>query len=225
MSHIHFIERLHALGWGNAAKILYLHVSGAVFDWRNGTNTRRRVSLGELDIPFATKFRGVHYDPSPVFPLQRVLCEIGIVPADVFVDFGSGKGLSLLVASRFPFRRIVGVEFSRELCCIARENVKRYTANHGQLPPIEIREVDAAEVCVEADWSVLYFFNPFDAHVMQRVLFNTEQSYRAHPRRICLLYYHPVWREVIDQCRFLRLERTFHIMGREILLYETSERG
>lgn len=222
---MHLKERLHALGWCNAAKILLLHAESVMFDWRNGTNTMRRVALGELDIPFGTKIRGINYDPSPVFPLRKALCEIGIAPDDVFVDFGSGKGRSLLVATRFPFRRIVGVEFSGELCGIAAENVRRYKANHSRVPPTEILEADAAEVCVEADWSVLYFFNPFDAHVMQRVLGNAEQSYRAHPRRIRLLYYHPVCRDVIDQCGFLRLERTFHIMGREILFYQTADRG
>jgi SAM-dependent methyltransferase len=214
--------RLHALGWFNVAKILLLHAEGALFDWRNGTDTFGRVSLKELEVPFQTKIRGTKYDPSPLSPLRKVFSEVGILPGDVFVDFGSGKGRALLVASQFCFRRIIGVEFSRELCAIARENVSRYAARHPRLPPIEVIEADASEVPIEPDASVLYFFNPFDAQVMRQVLSNVEQSFRAHPRLIRVMYYHPACRDVIEQGSFLRLQRTFHIMGREILLYHSK---
>ena len=39
----------------------------------------------------------------------------------VFIDFGSGKGRCLLLATEWPFRRIVGVELSAELNHVARE--------------------------------------------------------------------------------------------------------
>ena len=43
-----------------------------------------------------------------------------------FIDFGSGKGRVLLVASHYPFRQVIGVEFSPELHEIAQENIRRY---------------------------------------------------------------------------------------------------
>src|SRR6516225_8353137 len=45
--------------------------------------------------------------------------------AFTFVDIGCGKGRALMVASAFPFRRLVGVEISPELCEIARANTAR----------------------------------------------------------------------------------------------------
>ncbi len=47
----------------------------------------------------------------------------------VFVDFGFGKGTALLLATEFPFKRIIGVEFSPELHRIAEENIKRFPKN------------------------------------------------------------------------------------------------
>lgn len=41
-----------------------------------------------------------------------------------FVDLGAGKGRAMLLASELPFRRIVGVEFSPELCDVARRNLR-----------------------------------------------------------------------------------------------------
>src|ERR1700760_2411871 len=43
-----------------------------------------------------------------------------------FVDIGSGKGRALLLATDYPFRKIVGIELSPELDRIARANVARF---------------------------------------------------------------------------------------------------
>jgi glycosyltransferase involved in cell wall biosynthesis/GNAT superfamily N-acetyltransferase len=215
-------QRIREVGWRGAAGILLLHAESIFFDWRNGTASKGRVSLSELDIPFQSKAHGTKHDPSPVFPLRKVLRQMPIRGDDVFVDLGSGKGRSLLVAAGFPFRRVVGVEFSEELCRIAGENLRRYSAKNPGVPPFEIRNADAAEVCVEADWSVFYLFNPFDAVVLHQVLCNVERSYRANPRKIRLLYNHPVCREVVESYGFLQLQQAFHILGREILFYQTA---
>ena len=47
----------------------------------------------------------------------------------VFVDLGSGKGRILLLASRYPFRGVVGVEFAHELNEVAERNIA-LSANH-----------------------------------------------------------------------------------------------
>src|ERR1017187_10137955 len=44
----------------------------------------------------------------------------------VFIDLGSGKGRTLLMASDYPFRRIVGVELLPALHRAAQENLSRY---------------------------------------------------------------------------------------------------
>jgi hypothetical protein len=41
-----------------------------------------------------------------------------------FIDYGSGRGRLLLAADRFPFKEIVGVEFSRPLHEEACENIR-----------------------------------------------------------------------------------------------------
>ena len=45
---------------------------------------------------------------------------------DVFLDLGAGKGRMLLAASRYPFRRVIGVELSDRLAAIARSNVAAF---------------------------------------------------------------------------------------------------
>jgi hypothetical protein len=62
-----------------------------------------------------------------------------------FVDMGSGKGRALLLASRFPFRQIVGVEIAPELSETAAANIQRFSAFWQRCREIESRTGDAAE--------------------------------------------------------------------------------
>jgi len=43
-----------------------------------------------------------------------------------FVDYGSGRGRLILTAARFPFREVIGVEFSRPLHEEACANIRSY---------------------------------------------------------------------------------------------------
>jgi len=51
-----------------------------------------------------------------------------------FVDLGSGKGRVLLMASHYPFKRIIGVEFIPELHQVAQENIRKYTEQRTESP-------------------------------------------------------------------------------------------
>ena len=53
-----------------------------------------------------------------------------------FIDLGSGKGRVLLMASDYPFKKIIGVEFMPELHRAAQENITGYSnggSNAGKL--------------------------------------------------------------------------------------------
>ena len=51
-----------------------------------------------------------------------------------FIDLGSGKGRAVLLASLYPFRRLIGVEFSPELTEVARLNVQAVSSCRAALP-------------------------------------------------------------------------------------------
>ena len=44
---------------------------------------------------------------------------------DVFVDYGAGKGRTVVLASTYQFKRVIGVELAPELAAIAEENLFR----------------------------------------------------------------------------------------------------
>lgn len=96
------------------------------FDKSHGTDTAGRIELADLKtVPTDTKGFCYHYVPYSRHSFAKA---IGKLPTDrsryTFVDYGCGKGQALLLAAEHGFRKIVGVEFSPELCDAARQNAK-----------------------------------------------------------------------------------------------------
>jgi SAM-dependent methyltransferase len=105
----------------------------------------------------------------------------------VFVDFGSGKGRALLLATDYPFKRIVGVEFAAGLCALAAKNVERFRSTTHRAEAIDIVCNDARAYELPDDKLVLYFYNPFEENIAQVVFSRISKSLEAHPRRIYLV--------------------------------------
>lgn len=125
-------------------------------------------------------------------------------PDYVFIDFGSGKGRCLLLASEWPFRRVLGVEFTPELHAIARENLRRFRGESRRCTDVASVCADAAAFPLPPEPAVYYFFNPFRRDVMAAVLRNLKQSLAECPRDMVCIYHHPVERELWDRLGCLR---------------------
>lgn len=115
-----------------------------------------------------------------------------------FIDFGSGKGRAILLATEFPFKRIIGVEFSDELHQIAKKNIECFSSeiDKSRLEPVCL---DAIEFLLPKDRLVCYFFNPFDATIMAQVLSNIGKSLLENPREIFIVYANPIEGHLLDQ--------------------------
>ena len=96
------------------------------YDWE------KRVNTTSGTVGWRARLLGVFHSPyQPTEPeLFREM--MGALPIELerftFVDIGSGKGRTLLMASEFPFKRIVGVELMEELHRAAEENLRAYGA-------------------------------------------------------------------------------------------------
>jgi len=105
-----------------------------------------------------------------------------------FVDIGAGKGRGVLVASQYRFRKVLGVELNPQLAGIARANVDRWTRAHASDPSadpiaaIEIVEQDALEFELPATPTVIFFFHPFEAPVLEQFLERIHAQLAPRPR-------------------------------------------
>src|SRR5262249_7678646 len=86
----------------------------------------------------------------------------------------------------YPFRRIVGVEFSHELVAVAKRNVTRWLQKERACSDIVLVCCDATEFELPSGPLVLYFYHPFRAPVMRAMLDKIHQSLRDSPRPVLL---------------------------------------
>jgi len=159
-----------------------------VFDRRYGVHTSGRVELAELGLA----------DPERVFyiatnwrTLRRTLQRYEITPDDVFIDLGSGMGRMVLEASRFPFKRVIGVELASELHSIAQENVRR-SRRSARCAEIELVNSDILDYAFPDDVTFIYMFNPFQGTIFRDAIDNVIRSLDRNPRTVQLIYRVPV---------------------------------
>jgi SAM-dependent methyltransferase len=144
---------------------------GAAFDRRYGTDTQTHVAVEALGIDAALARHAVHYEPSALPKIERAMRQLPIRHDSYsFIDIGAGKGLAALVASRYPFRRVIGVEASSALCGIARRNLALYERHGHMRAPVEFLNLDALEYRFPDEPLVVYLYNPFDEHLLARLI-------------------------------------------------------
>jgi SAM-dependent methyltransferase len=121
-----------------------------------------------------------------------------------FVDLGSGKGRTLLMASDHPFRRIVGVELIPALHQIAEENVRLYKSESQKCFALETICADATTFPFPEGPLVVFLFNPFGEAGMRQAVANLEQSLSARPRPVYVLYHNPLLEHTLSESGALR---------------------
>ncbi len=105
-----------------------------------------------------------------------------------FIDLGSGKGRALLMASDYPFKWIIGVEFMPGLHRAAQKNISGFTSDRQQCRQIETVCADARDFQFPSGPLVVYLFNPFSESTFARVLENLRQSIEQAPRPVYVAY-------------------------------------
>jgi SAM-dependent methyltransferase len=188
------------------------------FDERFGVDTAGCIHQTELNVKNPNQAHAVAYGGSDPKLFSDAFKALALdYHRYVFVDFGSGKGRALLMATAYPFKRIVGVEFSEELHRIAQENIARFNAGAMKCADVKSVCMDAVAYQLPDDCLVCYFCNPFDATIMAQVVDNIRKSYLQSPRDIFIVYYNPREGHLLDQsdcfrhfetCANIRIWRT-----------------
>jgi SAM-dependent methyltransferase len=158
------------------------------WDFRHRIDTCGTTQLRDLDIEEGSGELGFEYAPSPVSMIMSSLRRLPRTEGLTFVDFGSGKGRVLFVAAEFPFRRIIGIEFARQLHETALKNLASYTNPRQKCFEITPMLGDALNFAIPNESCVLYFYTPFKALLLEKILANVAASYAEHPRPVYVVY-------------------------------------
>ena len=195
------------------------------FDWKFGISTAGEIPSEGLDSPSADYH---HSAPSYYGSVHKSLDALPLrAGCDVLVDFGSGKGRVLVVAARYPFRKIIGVECAGQLTDVAWQNITR-ARRWMQCQDIDIVTTNAAGYDIPDAATVLYFQNPFSGDVVDAVLTRIKASLARAPRTISLISYShdPAYRfeQQIRACDWLRLVTEVRLQrGTRAWIYANTE--
>jgi SAM-dependent methyltransferase len=167
------------------------------YDWEHRVNT---TSGG---VGWRERLLGVFH--SPYQPTDAVLFRemMASLPIDfnqfTFADLGSGKGRTLLMASEYPFRKIVGVEILPELDRGAQENIRTFKSPAQRCMQIESICADAREFVLPEEPLVLYLFNPLPEAALRQVIRRLEQPARP----LWIVYHNPLLDGVLAETGWL----------------------
>jgi hypothetical protein len=211
-------ESVRYFGWLGYLREMTIATGSALLEL---LPSRRRAAFGDLDydwehsvdttrsnVGFRTQFVA-EVTARPYFATEPWLFEqiMQAIPVDfskcTFIDLGSGKGRALLMASDFPFARILGVEFMPDLHRVAQKNIASYSSDRQRCTQIEAVCMDAREFQFPEAPLVVYLFNPFSEPTFARVLENLRQSIEPSPRDVYIAYRFTEFDRVLAQADWL----------------------
>jgi hypothetical protein len=146
------------------------------------------------------------YVPTRWRSLRATFRHWPITADDVLLDYGSGKGRTVVwAAANYRFRRIIGIELDEQLLLHAEANLARWNGRR-LCDEVDLLQADATEYEVPDDVTVIFFGNPFVGAVFEKVIGKVQESLDRNPRELAVLYYHPRMHETLINAGF-SLER------------------
>jgi tetratricopeptide (TPR) repeat protein len=175
------------------------------FDRKNNIDTAGIVYQTDLRMNNKNQLHAVYYQGSDSLLFNNALSSLKINFSDyTFIDFGSGKGKALFLAASYPFKKIIGIEFSDVLSAVAQENIRRFKRDN-----IESLCMDAVAYKIPEESIVCYFYDPFDEYIMTKIIDNLRKTYHSCKKKILIVYYIARFSNLFDAEPWL--ERENHI--------------
>lgn len=173
------------------------------FDRRHGTKTSGIIPLGALDLSGQGAAHATMYEP--VSPACFAVM-MQVVPNELadfrFIDYGSGRGRALLLASHYPFKEIIGIELSQRLHRDAAVNLQKYCPPERVCFNTRLLLQDVAQFVPPPGPIVAHFFNPFDRELMAIALRRLEEVQRSQRSPVYILYGYPEQEDLLSSSAF-----------------------
>ena len=205
------IRKLRKIGENNRQN-KKMHVDTDSFDRIYGMDTSGHISAHRLDNKDSENWTlGNEYGPTPALWLDSIFESLGSIFESLemdfsnynFVDLGSGKGRVLLMAARFPFRNIIGVEYAADLHLAAINNLKMIEKVAPKCKNITALHMDILDFEIPEEATVIYFWNSFQELLVHKLIDKIEQSLRRKFRDIFIIYVVPHHSDIFDEINWL----------------------
>lgn len=160
------------------------------FDKRHNVETAREENLGEMCVSPRAVARGNSvYRVTWGWLIENALACLDIDPQHfIFIDYGSGKGKAMLMASRHSFKTIIGLEYAKRLHEIATENCRTYRSVDQECRSLQPILVDVLNYSPPPGPIICFMCNPFDKTTLRAVFKSWRMRYQSGEREIRILY-------------------------------------
>lgn len=154
-------------------------------------NTTAPAELLDLTIQNGDISKSSRYEAVNFFILESLLQKMrSLDNIQSFSDLGCGKGRALVVAAHFGFTNLKGIDFAKEVCEEARNNMQQVKQIFPDIN-FEIICGNVTDYSVDPPESVFFMFNPFNEEIIENFLEKVEVSLKDYPRTIYFLYASP----------------------------------
>ncbi len=162
-----------------------------------GVDELKKLKKKGIDISHATIYMPVSYKL-----LEEIFKQLNIEKRNHLLDMGCGKGRALCVAAHKGFKQVTGIDFSKELCDKAKENLIH---TKQKIPALHYKVInnDAFYFEIPDEVDCIFFFNPFDEIIMSGVIENIMTSLEKRPRKISIIYVNPLHKEQFSSIGFI----------------------
>ena len=126
--------------------------------------------------------------------LKKMINYLKLSKEDIFIDLGCGAGRPLFVVGTQWLKKVIGIEIRKELVDIAKKNLRNLKLNN---TPIEIINTNAIAFDIK-EGTVFFMFNPFGKEAFTKVIGNIKKSLVTNPRKIRIVYYNSVYKDLLD---------------------------
>jgi hypothetical protein len=176
------------------------------FDVSRGVSTHHRMQTAEFLESEIHKEHCVIYMSSWTSVIKvstkQALIKLNLITdeAPILVDVGSGKGKVLIAWAEDKFisskiKDIVGVEFSKKLFEICKENLIRYKQK-SITPKIFCSDILDTNIMSFSSPYIFYMYNPFDEQIMKSFLSKLLYDF-SDGRHFILIYNNPVHHDIL----------------------------
>ena len=160
-----------------------------------GINTTGADELSSLekkgiDISHATIYMPASYDL-----MEEIFNWLSDKNLTHFLDIGCGKGRAMAVAAGYHFTKVTGIDFSKDLCLAAKENLRKVKLKSPSLE-FEVINNDAFYYEIPATVDCIFLFNPFDEVIMSAVVQNIEKHRKQSNKPLYIIYLNPLHKEI-----------------------------
>ena len=129
------------------------------------------------------------------------------------MDIGCGKGGAIYTLTRFPFKKVDGIEISKDLADIAKRNIDRL-----RIKNTEIFNCNALDFNKYDEYSFFYLYNPFDYKTLITVL----DKILSARSEFYIIYYNPKYHHAFTSRKIELVDEFLGYYDNKINIYKKT---